>query len=244
MKMKFQYIFSIVAVLLCVSCAHRRGAGYVSSKRSSAREETYTSTSLRGKLPDNTTSNNKILSSTEIFSRCNTAVFLVVNTDGEMVAQGSGFFINDEGLAVSNYHVFEGMSVGAEMIKIPGSNKIYKVTDVYARNKERDFIIFRVNIKGNNYLPIAESKPQVGEHVYAIGSPKGLENTFSSGEISQWRSDDIMQINVPIDHGSSGGALINGYGEVVGITSGTFDENSSANLNYAMSIEQIKKLLK
>lgn len=84
----------------------------------------------------------------------------------------------------------------------------------------------------------------VGEKVYAIGSPRGLENTFSSGEISQWRSKYIMQTNVLIDHGSSGGPLINEYGNVVGITSGTFADGSQANLNYAWSIDVIKKFLR
>ena len=91
-----------------------------------------------------------------------------------------------------------------------------------------------------NYIPIAGRKPNVGEKVFAIGSPRGLENTFSSGEISQWRDRNLMQISALIDHGSSGGALINEYGEVVGITSGTFYDGSQANLNYAWSIDVIK----
>ena len=49
-----------------------------------------------------------------------------------------------------------------------------------------------------------------------------------------------MQISALIDHGSSGGALINEYGEVVGITSGTFYDGSQANLNYAWSIDVTK----
>lgn len=53
-----------------------------------------------------------------------------------------------------------------------------------------------------------------------------------------------MQINALIDHGSSGGALINEYGEVVGVTSGTFYDGSQANLNYAWSIDAIKPYLK
>lgn len=87
---------------------------------------------------------------------------------------------------------------------------------------------------------MAVDRPNVGEKVFAIGSPKGFENTFSSGEISQWRDRNRMQTTVMIDHGSSGGALINEYGEVVGITSGTFDSESVANLNYAVSIDVIK----
>ena len=90
---------------------------------------------------------------------------------------------------------------------------------------------------------MAQQKPKIGERVYAIGSPRGLENTFSSGEVSQWRDDCLMQISVLIDHGSSGGALINEYGEAVGITSGTFYDGSQANLNYAWSIEVLRPYL-
>ena len=79
--------------------------------------------------------------------------------------------------------------------------------------------------------------------MYAIGSPRGFENTISEGIISQWQENNLMQISVPIDHGSSGGALINEYGEVVGITSGTFYEGSQANLNYAWSIDVVKSHL-
>ena len=93
------------------------------------------------------------------------------------------------------------------------------------------------------FRSIAEEQPQVGDKVFAIGSPRGLENTFSSGEVSQWRDQYLMQISALIDHGSSGGALVNEYGEVVGITSGTFVEGSQANLNYAWSIDVIKPYL-
>ena len=118
-----------------------------------------------------------------------------------------------------------------------------KVTQIIERNKKNDFILFRVNVDHSNYIPLAKEKPRVGDRVYAIGSPRGLENTFSSGEVSQWRDEYLIQINALIDHGSSGGALINEYGEAVGITSGTFYDGSQANLNYAWSIEVIKSIL-
>ena len=109
-------------------------------------------------------------------------------------------------------------------------------------DKENDVMVFTVKASGAkfNYIPISSHNPQVGEKVYAIGSPRGLENTFSSGEISQFRENgSVIQISVPIDHGSSGGALINEYGEAIGITSGGFD-NSGANLNFAVNINVIK----
>ena len=180
----------------------------------------------------------------QIFESYGSAVFMVFTTDGSNAYQGSGFFIDNEGLAVSNYHVFRGTGIGMEQIKLSGSDIAYKVIEVITRSEEEDFILFRVNCKNTNYIPIASNKPKVGEKVYAIGSPRGLENTFSSGEVSQWRADYLMQISALIDHGSSGGALINEYGEVVGITTGSFADGSQANLNYAWSIEAVKPYIK
>ena len=181
----------------------------------------------------------------DIFKKCGNAVFMVFTSDGASGFQGSGFFINSHGLAVSNYHVFKGTYQGYEQIKLPNDDVAYKIKKVIAKSEEEDFILFTVDCDGSvPYIPIAKTKPSVGEKVFAIGSPRGLENTFSSGEVSQWRDKNLMQISALIDHGSSGGALINAYGEAVGITSGTFYDGSQANLNYAWSIDVIKRYLK
>lgn len=180
----------------------------------------------------------------EIFDKYASAVFMVFTSDGFNGYQGSGFFLDNKGLAVSNYHVFKGTGKGMEKIKLLGSDDTYNIIDVIHSSEEEDFILFRVNCSNNNYLPIASNRPKIGEKVYAIGSPRGLENTFSSGEVSQWRDTYLMQVSALLDHGSSGGALINEYGEVVGITSGSFADGSQANLNYAWSIDAVKPYLK
>lgn len=169
---------------------------------------------------------------------------MVYTSDGSNAYQGSGFFIGNNGLAVSNYHVFKGTEMGEETIKLEDDNRVYKVLKVYQRNEDQDFILFRVACDNRCFIPIAPNKPVVGDKVYAIGSPRELENTFSSGEVSQWRGHNLMQINALIDHGSSGGALINEYGDAIGITSGSFVDGSQANLNYAWSIDVIKPYLK
>ena len=170
---------------------------------------------------------------TEIFKRYDSAVFMVFTTDGYNAYQGSGFFISRDGLAVSNYHVFKGTGVGYEIIKLSDGRQ-YKIEKVLAKSEADDYILFRV--KGQfNYIPVSRRKREVGERVYTIGSPKGLENTFSSGEISQIREGNFIQISCPIDHGSSGGVLINRYGEAIGITTGGRDD-SGANLNFAKDI--------
>lgn len=175
-----------------------------------------------------------ILEPTEIFKKYNSAVFMIYTTDGLGVFQGSGFFISENGVAVSNYHVFKGTAVGSEVIKLSDGRQC-KISEVIAKSESEDYILFR--IKGHFvHIPVFHRKNNVGEKVYTIGSPRGLENTFSSGEISQIRDDNYIQISCPIDHGSSGGVLINAYGEAIGITTGGHDE-SGANLNFAKNIK-------
>lgn len=238
----------ITIFLICaffVSCARRSGH----KKQNPSNIETLQNTN---KSRENVTvpnssfshSNHSKIDGASIFRKYNKAVFMIFTTDGSNIYQGSGFFIAKNGLAVSNYHVFKGTGIGEEAIKLPGDDRAYKVVAIYQKSEEEDFILFRVGCKNSATIPIANNRPSVGDKVYAIGSPRGLENTFSSGEVSQWRDKNLMQINALIDHGSSGGALINEYGEVVGVTSGTFYDGSQANLNYAWSIDVIKPYLK
>ena len=243
-------LFILIVCIATGSCAHKSGhskrertqhAASQNSKNNDSNQTTIEGgkRGLNVVVSNNRGDKNK-LDGADIFAKYNTAVFMVFTSDGYNGYQGSGFFINSEGLAASNYHVFQGTNIGAEQIKLAGSDNVYKITEVIHSSEEEDFILFRVNVSNSNYIPLAKYKPQIGEKVYAIGSPRGLENTFSSGEVSQWRDKNLMQISALIDHGCSGGALINEYGEVIGITSGSFADGSQANLNYAWSIDAIK----
>lgn len=238
---------SLLFCLLCISSCrkasitrtrHERRTEYAQHKE---KEEAVRLSKKHGIINKRS---SKKLDGHEVFDKYSTAVFMVFTSNGMNNYQGSGFFIDNEGLAVSNYHVFKGTGIGMERIKLLGSDVAHNVTEIIAKDEEEDYILFRVDCSNTNYLPIASSKPQIGEKVFAIGSPRGLENTFSSGEVSQWRAPNLMQINALIDHGSSGGALINEYGEAIGITSGSFYDGSQANLNYAWSIDVIKPYLK
>lgn len=189
----------------------------------------------------NKSANVKEYTGPEIFDKFSDAVFVVLTADNEEhVYQGSGFFINNDGLAITCAHVLKGM--GAALVKVPGKDKYFEVEEVYAIDDDNDCALFRVKATNTPYVKLAKTKPLIGERVYAIGSPRGLENTFSSGEISQWRGEFLIQTTVPIDHGSSGGVLLNTKGEAIGITKGIID--SGANLNFACSVEAVKKHLK
>lgn len=96
-------------------------------------------------------------------------------------------------------------------------------------------------------LPVYNGSQKLarGQKVVAIGSPLGLFNTVSDGIISAFRSIDtveMIQFTAPISHGSSGGALLNMYGEVIGISSGGFDDGQ--NINLAVGYQHINQFIR
>ena len=172
----------------------------------------------------------KALTPEEIYRRCNPAVFTVLTDE----AQGSGFFINSSGVAVTNYHLLRGANSGRVEL---ANNRAYQIVEVLKASEELDYAIFRVGISDKvPFLPISRKAVVIGQKAYAIGSPKGVNNTFSQGIVSQKRGH-LIQISVPIDHGSSGGALLNEYGEVIGVTTSRVDSN--ADLNFAIDIHML-----
>ena len=117
----------------------------------------------------------------------------------------------------SNYHVFEGTNIGRETIETSDGTQ-YRIAEVLSQSSENDFIIFKVSSSRSfNYLPIPAYLPEVGEDVFAIGNPRGLEHTLSTGIVSGYRENNqLIQTTTEITHGSSGGPLLNMNGEVIG----------------------------
>lgn len=206
-------------------CSENEGPQSASSRNSSTKRVIY--------APPAPSRQRGELSAKELYAKCNPAVFTIRT----LSAQGSGFFIKDNGLAVTNYHVLMGAS--SATIRM-ADHREYQLSEILSSSEDQDYAIFKVGVNGRvPFLHIFKGKPEVGEKVYAIGSPQGLENTFSSGLVSQLRDEYEIQIDVSIDHGSSGGALLNAYGEVIGITSAGMS-SSSAKLNFAISTELIR----
>lgn len=244
-------VFLLCIATLCCTCV-RRTRNYpdsnVRNKRiySSTTKKESQRSSRNNSRQDKSQSRTdlKKLSASQVFEKYNSAVFMIFTSDGWNDYQGSGFFVSSNGIGISNYHVFQGTTIGYEQIKLSNGNT-YKIKKVIAKDEDDDYIVFQVDALGGNFnfIPVGNRTPKVGEQIYTIGSPYGLENTFSSGEISQLRGDNLIQINAPIDHGSSGGALINEYGEVIGITTAGLDK-SGANLNFAVDINVVKPYLK
>ena len=158
--------------------------------------------------------------------------------NGDLYATGSGFAAFEEGVFVTNYHVIDGVySIRAAM----ESGLEFRISSVVAHDQERDVAILRTEARtGVDPLPIGSTADlERGEKVIAIGSPLGLINTLSIGLYSGTIKDEqvFLQFSAPISHGSSGGALFNNRGEVVGITAASFTEGQ--NLNLAIPIEEV-----
>ena len=164
--------------------------------------------------------------------------------DGNLYATGSAFAAFEEGVFITNCHVIkdEVYSIKAQM----ETGLEFKISSVVAYDADRDLAILRTEAKtGLEPLPLGKSTDlERGEKVIAIGRPLGLINTLSiglnSGTIKNENEQTFLQFSAPISHGSSGGALFNDKGEVVGITSASFTEGQ--NLNLAIPIEDAVEL--
>lgn len=179
------------------------------------------------------------LTAEEVYAQCAPAVFYieVYNEAGKALASGSGFFLTADGTAVTNYHVIEGAS--SAKITTSDTQKTYNVSGVWDYSKEEDWAVIQIAGSGFATLPVSQQTLSGGATVYAIGSPLGLQNTISQGIVSNpvraEGSVQFIQTTAAISHGSSGGALINASGEVVGITSATYAEGQNLNLALPLS---------
>ncbi len=165
----------------------------------------------------------------------------VYDKNGEYFAQGSGFFIDAEGTAVTNYHVIEeAYSADA----ITSDECAHTVTKVIAWDKELDLAIIQCDISNSQPLTISQREITTGETVYTVGSSLGLTGTISDGIVSAASREvegvECIQITAPISHGNSGGPLLNRFGEAIGINSMTLNEGQ--NLNFAINIHLIESL--
>lgn len=194
------------------------------------------------------------LSAEAIYKKVNPSVFYIeVDVDNGKQG-GSGFFIDKNGTAVTNFHVIKGGT--AATVTLADGNK-YAVTQVIGCNVNGDIAIIRVDIPKSAPVSIGDSsKVKTGETVYAIGYPESFvlgsqESTYTSGIISKasYNVDGVNYIQTTADmtHGNSGGALVDRFGQVIGITSAKIDYNGITYMNLAIpanNIGAVKRNLK
>jgi putative serine protease PepD len=141
-------------------------------------------------------------------------------------ALGSGFVIDKTGHIVTNYHVVEG----ADEITVSFSNRDTVKAEIVGTDPSSDLAVLRVQTAASALTPLPlgnSDNVQVGDPVVAIGNPFGLDRTVTSGIVSalqrlitapnQFTIDHVIQTDAPINHGNSGGPLINARGQVIGV---------------------------
>jgi TPR repeat protein len=181
----------------------------------------------------------------EIAKRVSPSVVLLVMEDanGRPLSMGSGFVVRD-GIIATNLHVIEGASRG--YVKFVDDKTKYTIRGIVASDAANDLVLLSVDGFRGPALNIGDSNAvAVGDTIYAVGNPQGLEGTFSAGIISSIRkvSDgSLLQITAPISTGSSGGPVVNSKGEVIGVAVASFKE-AGQNLNFAVPSNALDRIL-
>ena len=174
------------------------------------------------------------LSAEEVFKKASPSVVFLVAIEGEdRAAQGSGVVV-DRHTVVTNWHVVKS----GRILAVKSASGEVSPAVLIAEDEDRDLAVLRV--LGAKLTPTrARAKGlAVGQTVFAIGAPEGLELTLSQGIVSQLRKLEggtLIQTSAPISHGSSGGGLFDDRGELMGITTLSIQKGQS--LNFAIPAE-------
>lgn len=177
----------------------------------------------------------------KIYSKTNNAIVTIYTFDanGNALSQGSGVVINEKGWIITNYHVY----VGAAKLVVEQKNNIIPYSNIIASDTKKDILILKIAKSSFPSIVLGNSDNlKIGQKIYAVGSPLGFENSISEGIISGLRRDEVksenlIQISAAISPGSSGGAVLNTKGELIGITTSTVVKGQ--NLNFAIPINEV-----
>jgi S1-C subfamily serine protease len=166
--------------------------------------------------------------------------------------QGSGFILDRAGHVLTNYHVIEGANRGVQVML---SNKKSYSAKVVGSDRIHDLALLQISAPNLEPVTLANSSDlSVGQEVYAIGNPFGLNGTMTRGIISSIRSiktaegapiEDAIQTDAAINPGNSGGPLLNSHGEVIGINTmiASNGAEQSSGIGFAIPINTAKAVL-
>ena len=170
----------------------------------------------------------------DIYKKVNPSVVSVISTTAEGTGSGSGVIMSKDGYIITNNHVVDG----AQSVSVQLSDGTSLDAEIIGTDEQTDLAVIKVTPTSD--LTAAEfgdsDELEPGEYAYAIGSPGGVQfaNTITGGRISAINRDltvndrvmTLIQTDASINNGNSGGALINKYGQVVGITSAKLSGNA------------------
>ena len=176
----------------------------------------------------------------ELATLASSVVMITIhNKRGKPIGSGSGIAIGKEGFILTNFHVTG--TGGVFSVQLENDETIYRTSEIIKYHPQLDLAVLRID-RELTPLKMYSGRDELrrGQSVVAIGSPLGLFNTVSDGIISGFREIngiEMIQFTAPISGGSSGGALLNMHGEVIGISTAGFSRGQ--NLNLAVSYKDI-----
>jgi len=171
-----------------------------------------------------------------------TVTVLAYDSFGHPLGLGSGFVVGP-GSVVTNAHVIAGAS--SLLVRPIGAPQALTVAALLRVDEASDLAHLDVPSLNRPALNVRSTDaPSIGDTIYAVGSPLGLDGTFSQGIVSGFRTDgetSLMQITAPISPGSSGGPIVDTRGQLVGVAVGTF--SAGQNLNFAIPVTTLERFL-
>lgn len=182
------------------------------------------------------------LKASQVYAKSVPSVCTVITmANGKPVSLGSGFVVSVDGLVATNRHVVDRAT--DILVKCGKAKPV--AGQIAGPSGSADLVLIRTPLRLRP-LPISAESPEkiIGQQVFVIGNPEGLEGTISSGLISGVRPADgvpVIQISAPISHGSSGGPVILGSGAVIGIATAQLAEGQ--NLNFALPASLLRELM-
>jgi S1-C subfamily serine protease len=184
------------------------------------------------------------LTARDVALRSFASVVLVTTEDakGRPIASGSGFVIR-EGVVATSFHVLRGAVSGS--VRLVGEHESAKIAGALSVDDAADLAMLSVPSLAAAPLPLADSSSvAIGDRIFVVGNPQDLEGTFSEGIVSGKRKLDgvrMLQITAPISSGSSGGPVLDGRAQVVGVAASSL--RSGQNLNFAISADYLSPMV-
>lgn len=170
------------------------------------------------------------LTATQIYQRDSAGVVAIRAVTAEGEDSGTGIVLNEQGLILTNDHVVAGAS---NIVAGPGtSSKVTRTATLVGEEANQDLALIKIDPSGLSLKPlnlVSSSSVEVGDSVYAIGNPYGLDETLTRGIVSAlgreisapdgFKITGAIQTDAALNPGNSGGPLLNEQGEVIGVNS-------------------------
>src|SRR5207248_3112709 len=168
--------------------------------------------------------------------------------DAVLISQGAGFFISADGYAVTNNHL-----VGdSKTVEIRTHDDKTLVANVVGSDPRSDLALLKVDGRSDfPHVKLADKAPRVGDCALAVGNPFGLGTTVTAGIVSARGRDigpdtyeDLLQLDAPVNQGSSGGPTFDVSGDVIGVNTAIYSPSGgSVGIAFAIPADEVRKVV-